>query len=113
MITVWFADDGAEAPEPVECETPGYPRRDVQGRTMYVNSHFATEAAAWEVLQDRGRASQDCARIDYENAQRQLQRCTEALATAAARRSRIDAAYAEFKREQRARQRVHDGGKTE
>lgn len=46
MITVFYA--GKTGPIPVECETPGWPNRDIDGNTMYDNTHFPTEAEAWK-----------------------------------------------------------------
>ncbi len=44
-MTVWHAI--GTAPVAVECEVPGYPNLDANGATMYENTHFADEAAAW------------------------------------------------------------------
>lgn len=48
--TVYYVDGRLDHPEPVECDTVGYPNRDVLGRTMYKNSHFQNEQGAWEWL---------------------------------------------------------------
>jgi hypothetical protein len=98
MTTVWYVNDDAEAPEEVACDVPGYPNRDAKGRTMYVNSHCTSEAAAWDRLLDSGRARQDLAASAYAEAQRALQRRTEDLAEAAARRTRIEEAFEAYKR---------------
>lgn len=98
MTTVWFVSDSVEIPEPVECEAPGYPNRDVKGRVMYLNSHYATEAEAWDFLLSSGRAGQDLARVEYEEAQQRRARAVEKLAIEAARRSRIEEGYEDFKR---------------
>lgn len=100
MITVWYASDSIDAPEPVECEQPGYPRRDVQGRTMYENSHFGTEAEAWKYLQRSGRVGQELSSRAYAHAQETLAKATAQLAEDAARRTRIETGYEEFQRRQ-------------
>lgn len=97
-MTVWYASDSTEVPEPVECDVPGYPNRDKQGRVMYLNSHFATEAEAWAHLLRSGEAGQSLSAIAYDEAKRKLEKATTQLAEDAARRCRIEDGFAEFKR---------------
>ena len=47
MKTVYYGGDDVDAPVETKCEVMGYPNRDVDGRTMFVNSHFATPEEAW------------------------------------------------------------------
>lgn len=44
---VWFANSVTGRPERRTCEKPGYPNSDDQGETMYENTHYSTERAAW------------------------------------------------------------------
>jgi hypothetical protein len=65
---------------------------------MYLNSHFDTDAAAWDHLLASGKARQECSAIAYEEARRALTRRQEDLAEAAARRTRIEEAFEAYKR---------------
>lgn len=51
-MKVWKGSDGMTAPEERECEVFGYPNRDSRGDTMYKNTHFRTEAEAWESIRE-------------------------------------------------------------
>jgi hypothetical protein len=42
----WYVD-GARPPRQVECDPPGYPHKDVDGRVQYKNTHFDNEDDAW------------------------------------------------------------------
>ncbi len=48
MKTVWHKSETHSGctVAPVQCETPGYPNRDVNGDTMYANSHYPSERMA-------------------------------------------------------------------
>ena len=35
------------APRELDCDEGGYPNKDAEGDTQYVNSHYDDEAAAW------------------------------------------------------------------
>ncbi len=48
MKTVWHVSATSEGVTltPVQCETPGHPNRDVNGDTMYANTHYPSERMA-------------------------------------------------------------------
>jgi hypothetical protein len=77
---------GDTKPVPVECDGLDYLMPDADGRTMYENTHFATEAEAWECLLDEVKAGESLAERDYRQAKDVLERCTRALADAAQER---------------------------
>lgn len=52
----YYAGTDVTAPQAVECPVPGYPNRDILGRTQYVNSHFDSEEEAWRRLLAESRA---------------------------------------------------------
>lgn len=39
---------GTPRPIAVECEVPSYPHCDADGKTIFVNTHFLSEAEAWD-----------------------------------------------------------------
>lgn len=47
----------------VECETPGYPNKDVEGDVMYENTHFATAGEAWDRLESCCKAAVNLAGV--------------------------------------------------
>lgn len=50
MITVWRGTDGDLEPVKMECEAFGYPNYTGTGERMWDNSHFRTEAEAWNSI---------------------------------------------------------------
>ena len=49
-MTVWRGTDGDTAPVAVECQAFGHPNLDSDGRMMFENTHFRTEAEAWQSI---------------------------------------------------------------
>jgi hypothetical protein len=98
MPKVWYVNDDIDRPEPVDCQVAGYPNKDEKGRTMYLNSHFASEADAWTHLLRSAQAGQSLSCMAYKEAQDRLTRCTEQLAADAARRTSIEEAFDDFTR---------------
>lgn len=65
-MLMYRADSKCSAPVPVECPEPTWPASDADGRTIYVNTHFASIDEAWERLQaevDAG-VSLGCCRVN-------------------------------------------------
>jgi hypothetical protein len=50
MITVWRGSDGDDAPVEMQCKVFGFPNRTSSGEQMYQNTHFRTEAEAWQSI---------------------------------------------------------------
>lgn len=51
-LKLWRADRKKLRPVLVDCPNGRYPASDADGCTVYDNSHFDTEAAAWGNLRD-------------------------------------------------------------
>lgn len=89
LVTVWFAGDGVTKPEAVACESPGYPNRDVEGRVMYHNSHFGTEAEAWARIMDNAEAAVSLTGRDVEQARTALRLANRRAGAAAVRFAKV------------------------
>lgn len=50
MITVWRGTDGDLQPVKMECEGLAYPNLTSTGEQMWSNTHFKTEAEAWNSI---------------------------------------------------------------
>lgn len=87
--TWWYG--GSEVDAPVMTTGPGWPGSDAEGRKMFENTHFATEAAAWKNLLANAQAA-------YRQAKAALERATRELATSAARASDLERAHEEWLR---------------
>lgn len=92
----WYGGEDVDAP--VQTTGPGHPGRDAEGRTMWVNTHFATEAQAWGKIVGNARARQSLASTFYRDAEARLAACTKDLAHEAARRTDIERAFEEWRR---------------
>jgi len=66
-------------PEPVKCKRPGHPNLDANGYTMYVNTHFLTEAEAWRHLQNEREAHLRNAAASVEYAEEELKKAQARL----------------------------------
>lgn len=98
--TVYYAGDGPE-PEPVECETPGYPNKDAKGLTMYNNSHYPTLAQAWDRMCSEAAAGLRLSTSSLEQAKRVVQHATEEVAADALRKLLVDRGREAFLRGQK------------
>lgn len=94
--TWWYG--GCEVDAPVMTTGPGWPGSDAEGRKMFENTHFATEAAAWKNLLANAQAGQRLDASAYRQAQAALERATRELATSAARASDLERAHEEWLR---------------
>lgn len=92
----WRGGDGYDAPSPVHCDPVGYPHKDADGLTQFENTHFATEAEAWDAIRRSAEASQFLDARYVNSAQRELDKASRALVHSALRRARVDEAYDEW-----------------
>lgn len=82
MPTVWKAMDD-EPPRQVECEVFAHPHNDAEGDTIYVNTHFATEAEAWEASEAEAAAHVSLAASGVKHARSALAKAEKEAADAA------------------------------
>lgn len=101
----WYAGSELDAPEAVECREHGYPHCDAEGRTQYENSHFDSEAEAWERLIAEWRGGVRLAVGSVEYARTELAKQESRLVEYACHRDRVERAFDEWK----ARSEVVDG----
>jgi hypothetical protein len=81
-MIVYEARGNMTEPRPVECEKPGYPNVDVDGNTMYENTHFINEDDAWDQLKGEREAHVSNAAGNVEYAEMELQKAKENLVNA-------------------------------
>jgi hypothetical protein len=93
MTTVYFVSSDLIEPEAVECETPGYPGLDSKGRTMFVNSHFATIEKAWEWLRQDADAGVSLWARDLKQAMATVERIKTEVGNAAVRKLDVEDAF--------------------
>lgn len=89
---------GEEMVEPVECETPGYPNRDVNGEVMYHNTHFEIEAEAWQQTLAEAEARLVMAARRVEELRKKLAEAGDELVEASLIHVRTRNNYQEWKR---------------
>lgn len=100
-LEIWTFDANPERriarPIRTSCDAEkfGYPNVDDEGRAMFVNTHFRTEAEAWERLIAEVVAIERTFASRYRQAQQRLSEATEELAAAAAFSSEVRAAHRE------------------
>jgi hypothetical protein len=70
-------------PVAVECEKRGYPHPDADGATQFENTHFDTEAEAWQCVLDNATAWHSMAVHGLREAEQRVQHRLEELGTAA------------------------------
>lgn len=84
MVDVWTFEDDKPEPIKTQCEVPGYPNRDVDGRTMYENTHYPTEEQAWAKLEAMAAAREVNTAREYRRVKDRLTTLTTELAERAA-----------------------------
>lgn len=65
----WHVCNDPPIPAAVECDPPGWPHTDAEGRPQYVNTHFDTEAQAWEKAKREAEARVHLANGELRRAQ--------------------------------------------
>lgn len=93
---VWFAGDGSAPEKTQKVAGAAYPLTDVEGRPLFVNTHFDTEKEAWEYLLKNAEAGMSMAQRDYEQAKRTVETAKTELAEDASRVVQIRDGYEKF-----------------
>lgn len=96
MAELWFADHEAHRPRLVTCESTESLERDSEGRTIYVNTHFATEAEAWEKVLAEVRAWQRLAASDVRDCRARAEQAEKRLVEAAMARVLSERAFEDW-----------------
>ena len=65
--------------EGTQCETFGYPHRDIDGHEMYENTHFKTKEEAWETLMAERYAGVELSSYSVEAREQDLRNAKEHL----------------------------------
>ena len=85
-VTLYFVDGDSIVPEQVQAQEPGeWPGQDAKGRSIYINSHFATEAGAWHWLREDSKAGISLAARRVKEAEARLAEAREDAAAACVR----------------------------
>ena len=93
MVTRWVGTDGMDSPRAVKCAAVGYPHRDADGSVQYENTHFDTEAEAWESIRRSAAAQVELDGAGVEQARVSLREAEGRGAEAAARFSRVESSF--------------------
>lgn len=88
----YYAGSDVDAPEPVECDLPGWPHCDAKGRTQYENTHFDAVDDAWNHIDADARAGIALAGRAVEHYRDELAKANERAGREAERFARIIAA---------------------
>jgi hypothetical protein len=94
----WFADTATLRPRAVTCVERTAGTRDSEGNTMFVNTHFATEAEAWTKILREAKAGQSLAAGELRRCRERAEQATKAVADAALERDSAERAFAEWER---------------
>lgn len=111
MVEVWFADHEAHRARLVSCDSPEPLTRDSEGRVMYVNTHFATEAEAWAKVLREVAAWQQLAARDLRDARERADRAEKALVEAAMARVLSERAFEDWQAGKAIGSKEPSGGK--
>lgn len=95
----YYANDSITEPEAVQCDEVGYPHRDAQGRIQYDNTHYDTEAEAWERLVEGAEAWVSLAGDGIRTAREALRRAEENAGKAAEHFTLVQDGVRRFRRE--------------
>ncbi len=98
-MKVWKGTDGMTAPEERECEKFGWPNRDSAGEEMFRNTHFRTEAEAWESIRASVEAGVSLSGHRVNDAREQLRRIEQQAADAASEYATAMDGYRRFQRD--------------
>ena len=101
MAIRFYASDDVSAVEPVECEQVGYPHKDANGRTQFINTHFDTEEEAWAKLEASGAAGVSLSNSEIVRLKRRLRSMLRELARDVERNEKIRRGAAKFREEAR------------
>ncbi len=82
-FVMWRGSDGMIEPVKVECPNGLYPNLDAEGIEIYENTHFHTEEAAWQNIEDCVLAGVSLSGSAVENAQSQLRQAEKQAAESA------------------------------
>ena len=84
LIEVWTVEMAVPHPVKEFCEVFGYPHQTTCGKVMYVNSHYLTEAEAWEKWRKDNTLHLEYLGSRVIEAREALAKCNEAAADQAA-----------------------------
>lgn len=96
---VWVVEGARGINAPIKTKRvagKSWPDYDIDGRKMFVNTHFATEGEAWAKLLAEVRAGQSLDAGRYRSAQTNLARATTDLAESAAHVVDVERAFEEW-----------------
>jgi hypothetical protein len=95
-MILWRADGRKLAPVRVQCPEDPILKRDADGFAIYINTHYPTEAEAWNDLQDNAAAGFQMAVEDLDRAQQNIIEAKDKVCKAATeiehlRKNRVEA----------------------
>ncbi|WP_376956440.1 hypothetical protein ABNQ39_00305 (plasmid) [Azospirillum sp. A26] len=100
MATMFKAVYGSPRPVTVECEVPAYPNADADGCTIYENTHFLSEAEAWERVLAEHDAGLSLEARRVKNLRAELEAAEKSTATAAILATEAREAFRQWERRQ-------------
>jgi hypothetical protein len=97
VTDAWFADTETLRPRAVTCAELKAFVRDSDGRTICVNTHFATEAEAWDKVLREAAAGLSLSASEVRECRARLERAEKATVDAALARDSAERAFADWK----------------
>jgi len=98
-MKLWRADTKQLKPVLVVCPHGGYPADDADGISIYNNTHFSTEAEAWDRLKAEADAGVSLAASDISEARSRLDKAHLRAANAVVKFARVRDNYLDWQRE--------------
>lgn len=100
MVTMFKAVYGTPHPVAVECEVPSHPHLDSEGCKIFSNTHFLSEAEAWERVLDEHDAGLSLEARKVKNLRADLEAAEKRTATAAIYATEAREAFRQWERSQ-------------
>lgn len=97
-MKIYRGTDGDTEPVEMECDAHGYPNATSTGEIMYENTHFKTEAEAWDSIAVSVKAMVELTGIDVRDCQARLGRAHESAGEAARDFALANRKFDEWKR---------------
>ena len=100
-MKVYRGSDGDDSPLVLDCEEFGHPNTCSNGDMMYGNTHFKTEAEAWQSIHDSINAQLSLCGSAMRSVKCDLRRAQARAGEAAMRFDAVNCNYDTWKRNQR------------
>jgi len=96
-MKIYRGTDDDMSPVEMECDEFGHPNKTTCGETMFINTHFRTEAEAWDSILTSAQAGIELAGCAVSLCQKQMMKAKDEASDAVFRYYEVRKKYEEWK----------------